>query len=420
VSYEKKLMEMKKLLKKSDGNKKTEQNNIFIAPASPPYEQLWLDAGLVKEKNKFGFIYKRVVNYSKDYQHGNIVLAQLKETIELWEESGEQHPLAPDFTKPLLFFDTETTGLKGAGTLIFLLGFIEETVDGFTLTQYVLPGPDHEPAFLYATNLWAHKFTLVTYNGKSFDVPQLQTRWTMNRNILPALLEHAHIDLLHGSRRIWKEEILAFNLTSIEVEKLGFHREGDIPGFMAPIIYQDAVKSGNPNNLMKVLTHNEWDILSLVSLYIKATNLVLNVELKETAKTHTNIGKWFADLKSYDRGRQILESVINEYGADHPTTHYHFGFIMKRELANFDAVSAFEIAAEGLTGRLRIIALEELAKLYEHKIKDLEKAMVVTQQALVFLEEDINLTVRFRKRGQIEFKKREMRIFRKLFPGEAQ
>jgi len=194
VSYEKKLMEMKKLLKKSDGNKITEQNNIFIAPASPPYEQLWLDAGLVKEENKFGFIYKRVVHYSKDFQHGSMVLAHLKETIELWEESGEQHPLAPDFTKPLLFFDTETTGLKGAGTLIFLLGFIEETVDGFTLTQYVLPGPDHEPAFLYATNLWAHKFTLVTYNGKSFDVPQLQTRWTMNRNILPELLEHAHID----------------------------------------------------------------------------------------------------------------------------------------------------------------------------------------------------------------------------------
>ena len=62
--------------------------------------------------------------------------------------SGETHPLSPDFSKPLLFFDTETTGLKGAGTLIFLMGFIEQTGTSFKLTQYVLPGPDHETAFL--------------------------------------------------------------------------------------------------------------------------------------------------------------------------------------------------------------------------------------------------------------------------------
>src|SRR5690606_18609545 len=117
--------------------------------------------------------------------------------------------------------------------------------------------------FLYASRLWETKSTLVTYNGKSFDIPQVETRWTMNRTVLPPLLAHDQIDLLHGSRRIWKEEMGTFRLPAIEVEQLGFQREGDIPGHMAPIIYQDAVKNGRAELLMKVLLHNEWDILSL-------------------------------------------------------------------------------------------------------------------------------------------------------------
>ena len=63
------------------------------------------------------------------YKHGDIKLSRLSQTIEEWRESGEDHPLTPDFTKRLVFFDTETTGLKGAGTLIFLLGFIEQIED---------------------------------------------------------------------------------------------------------------------------------------------------------------------------------------------------------------------------------------------------------------------------------------------------
>ena len=66
-----------------------------------------------------------------------------------------------------------------------------------------------------------------------------------------------------------------FKLTAVEEEQLGFFREGDIPGHMAPIIYQDAVKNGRAELLMKVLLHNEWDILSLVTLYIRSTDLLL-------------------------------------------------------------------------------------------------------------------------------------------------
>ena len=93
---------------------------------APPYEEKWLAAGLIKEENIHGIVYKRVVEYDLNYKHGNIELSELQSAIDQWRDSGENHPLTPDFSKRLVFFDTETTGLKGAGTLIFLLGFIEQ------------------------------------------------------------------------------------------------------------------------------------------------------------------------------------------------------------------------------------------------------------------------------------------------------
>ena len=126
MSYEQKLMQMKKLLKKKPEAKvvpEVKEGNSCTAP----YEQQWLDAGLTKEENEHGIVYKRIVEYRSNYRHGDIVLSGLKATVDEWRKSGEEHPLSPDFAKPLLFFDTETTGLKGAGTLIFLMGFIEQT-----------------------------------------------------------------------------------------------------------------------------------------------------------------------------------------------------------------------------------------------------------------------------------------------------
>ena len=418
MSYEKKLMEMKKLVKKTVNEKPTQEKKKTLPP-SPFYEDKWLAAGLTKEVNSSGIVYRRTVKYDYTYKHGNIYLSELKNALKKWEGLDETHPLAPDLEKRLVFFDTETTGLKGAGTLIFLLGFIEQRENKFILTQYLLPGPDHESAFLYASGLWEHNLNLVTYNGKSFDIPQVETRWTMNRNSLPPLAPHAHIDLLHGSRRIWKEEVDSFSLVNIEEKKIGFYREGDIPGHLAPIIYQDAVKSGRIDSLMKVLKHNEWDILSLVALYIESTDLLFETT-RGTAISQTNIGKWFSDLKLFDRSSKVLEAVILEYGVEHPVTHFHFGFIMKRKLAVEEAISSFLIAADHLVGRQRIIALEELAKLYEHKVKDFEKALLYTRRAQQLLKEDPELTDRYRLRQKEEFQKREIRIVRKLFPGEAQ
>lgn len=421
MSYEAKLMQMKKLVKKKPPQAtEIETDRKHNIPSSPPYEEQWLSEGLVKEENEYGTVYKRVINYDLHYEHGNYQLAGLLHTVERWKEANEIHPLSPDLDRPLVFFDTETTGLKGTGTLIFLMGFIEYTPASFTLTQYVLPGPDHEAAFLYATNLWKTPMSIVMYNGKSFDMPQVQTRWTMNRDALPPLLKHTEIDLLHGSKRIWKNEMETFKLTAVEEKQLGFFRDGDIPGYMAPIIYQDAVKNGRAEMLMKVLLHNEWDILSLVTLYIRSTDMLLDETTDTTSNAETNIGKWFTDLKSYGRSKEILQRVIVEYGNDEPRAHFHIGFILKREGQYAEAIDSFLIAAYGLSGRERVIACEELTKLYEHRMKELHTALKWTMIAISVIAKETDISERFKIMMGNAFKHREMRLRRKLFPGEAQ
>ncbi|MCG7343066.1 ribonuclease H-like domain-containing protein [Sporosarcina sp. ACRSL] len=422
MSYEAKMMAMKKLLKKKapEAEKKANDSPKRQTPPPPPYEKKWLAAGLTKEENEYGVVYKRTVVYEPHHQHGKYTLSGLLDTVERWRESQEIHPLAPDFKQPLVFFDTETTGLKGTGTLIFLMGFIEYTEDAFTLTQYVLPGPDHEAAFLYASKLWKTPMSIVMYNGKSFDMPQVQTRWTMNKDSLPKLLKHTEIDLLHGSKRIWKNEMDTFKLTAVEEEQLGFYREGDIPGHMAPIIYQDAVKNGRAELLMKVLLHNEWDILSLVTLYIRSTDLLLQGDAFSSANAQTNIGKWYTDLKSFSRSKDVLMDVIAEYGTEEPRAHFHIGFLLKKEGRYTEAIESFTIAAAGLKGRERIIAFEELAKLFEHKMKEPKKALHYTKEAIRYLKHETDVTNRFKARMGNEFTHREIRLQKKLFPGEAQ
>ncbi|WP_025784849.1 ribonuclease H-like domain-containing protein [Sporosarcina sp. D27] len=421
MSYEQNLMKMKGLLKKAKADSSTQKETSKIVQASSPsYESQWMAAGLEKETNQYGTVYKKVVDYDESYTHGRYQLTELTATLQKWKSSGERHPLAPDPDKRLLFFDTETTGLKGTGTLIFLIGLIEQRGNGFRMTQYVLPGPAHEAAFLYATGLWEKPVTLVMYNGKSFDVPQLDTRWTMNRNLLPPLPKHDQIDLLHGSRRIWKHEMESFKLPAVEEEQLGFVREDDMPGYLAPIIYQDAVKNGRAEMLMKILLHNEYDILSLVTLYIRSTELLLQEELSGTAISQTNIGKWYADLKSHSRATAVLEQVIEEYGTQHPTTHFHFGFLLKREGKFKESLEAFGVCMTKSTGRERIIALEEMAKILEHKNKDCTKALQLCGVAKGLLARDSSLSASFSKRMIAEFTKREMRLKRKLFPGQAQ
>lgn len=420
MSYENKILQMKKMLgKKTEKPKANESKPAFQKPKIPSYTPQWEQAGLTRVDNEFGIVFLRKVHYPRTYQHGHYQLQEFFNAVAKWQHAEFSHPYALNEEECVLFFDTETTGLKGVGTQIFLLGFLEVTEEDFVLTQYVLADPAHEAALLFESKLWQKTATVVTYNGKSFDWPQLETRWTLNQKVLPKLRTQRQIDLLHSSKRLWKNDMERMKLKSVEEEKLGFLRKDDIPGFLAPIIYLDAVKSGVPDALMKVLLHNEWDLLSLITLYVHSTNLLFEEMDDESVTTYTNIGKWYADLKEGAKSVQVLEKVTSQFNElEAGDAQFHLAFQLKRNKQFNEAIDAFVASLHFVESRKKIQALEQLAMLYEHQLKDFQQAIRYTIQGIEFLAGVEDLREEQKKKWEILFKKRLQRLNRrKIFPG---
>lgn len=413
MSYENKILQMKKLLKKNNTQQVIEKEP-FLKPDVPNYAEMWQDAGLEMIENDFGVVFLLEKHYPLEYKHGGIYLGELYDAFEKWQQTRNSHPISLTDANNLIFYDTETTGLKGVGTHIFLNGLLEESEDGFTLKQYVLADPSNEVAFLFESKFWQGKKTVITYNGKSFDWPQLQTRWTLNKKDLPPLKEHNHLDLFHGSKRIWKNDMARMKLTQVEEEKLGFTRLDDVPGYLAPIIYLDAVKSGQPDALLKVLQHNEWDLLSLLTLYVQATNLLCEGIAEESATTYTNIGKWYADLREIDRSEELLQQVTHQYSSDESANAYfHLGFQQKKQQNYIEARKSFQQALPYLQGRQQITALIELAKIFEHRDKNYEFALDMTNQAFKLVTESSLWSKESKISRLADMQKRKNRLERK-------
>ncbi|QBK25884.1 ribonuclease H-like domain-containing protein [Ureibacillus thermophilus] len=409
MSYENKIMQLKKML----GKKKTEEcpKPSYPKPEKPAHIDEWEKAGLSIVENDFGVLVKRQVRYPISYKHGRYKLEQFFHVVEKWEKANLEHPYAIHYGEKVLFFDTETTGLKGVGTHIFLLGLLEVDEEEFVLNQYVLADPANEAAFLFESKLWKQGYTIVTYNGKSFDWPMLQMRWTFHKNYLPKLQIPRQIDLFHSSKRIWKNHLEKVKLMKVEEEKLGFKRENDIPGFLAPIIYADAVKSGDATGLMKVLQHNEWDILSLIVLYIHSTKLLLDQQLQDEAITYTNIGKWYKDLKELKQSEQVLLTVTEHFDEKETgLAYYYLAFQQKRNKQFKESIVSFQKAIHTIDGRKKLEAYEQLAMLYEHQMKDVSKAMQYTIKGIEMLQESDFLSEKQKKSRLEKWDKRLQRL----------
>ena len=403
---------MKKLLGKAKSTE--EQKPKFMRPDEPAYVQQWTNAGLEKLENEFGILFKREVEYPFDYKHGHYRLEELFDVLEKWGEKNE-HPYKATLDDELVFFDTETTGLKGAGTHIFLLGFLTVDDDCFRLTQYVLADPSNEVAFLFESKLWHGGKTLVSYNGKSFDWPQIETRWTLNRAHLPPLKTQHHIDLLHSTKRLWKNDLQQMKLTKVEQDKLGFTRIGDIPGFLAPVIYLDAIKSGEASSLMKVLHHNEWDLLSLVTLYTHSSKLLFDQQLQESAITYTNIGKWHKDTKNRTLSSEVLEHVVANYKDDDAAlAKYFLAFDLKRKQQFEQAYQTFQEALPYLTMKEQLKTYEQLSMLAEHHVKNLSLAYTNVKRGIELAHAIHSWSDEQREKNMAKLQHRLKRIERKL------
>ncbi|MBN2083706.1 MAG: ribonuclease H-like domain-containing protein [Anaerolineales bacterium] len=213
-----------------------------------------------------GIYFLAEFGYAADWRHGGKPLAKLLETTPLPSFPGLPADMSP---ADMIFMDTETTGLAGgAGTLAFLVGTGYYTAEGFVLRQYFLPDPSGEAAMLEASlaEMESRK-TLVTFNGRAFDVPILQARAALRLRRLDALTGIAQFDLLIHARRLWKSRLESCALRNLETDLLDVRRSSeDVPGSLIPYLYREYLQTNDPNLMAGVLYHNAQDILSMATL----------------------------------------------------------------------------------------------------------------------------------------------------------
>jgi uncharacterized protein YprB with RNaseH-like and TPR domain len=212
--------------------------------------------------------------YSPGYRHGYVAVADAAPPVEGWSRLG----LLGGGETRCLFLDLETTGLAGgAGTYAFLVGLAWFDGCSFRVRQLFLASYAAERMLLQAVReLAASMSTVVTYNGKSFDLPLLETRYVMHRMTTP-FAEYPHVDMLHPARRLWRgsaETEGTCRLTQLEQVLCGHQREGDVPGFEIPARYFHYVRTGDARPLEAVLEHNRLDLLSLALLTARAAHLL--------------------------------------------------------------------------------------------------------------------------------------------------
>jgi hypothetical protein len=285
--------------------------------------------------------------------------------------------------------DTETTGLSGGtGTLAFLVGlgtFQAERRKSkgttFHLRQFFLRDPDEEAAMLSAlSDLMQDRQALVTFNGRGFDLPLLQTRYTLAR-MRPAWLSLPHLDLLMPSRRVWRDRLVSCALASLELNVLGVRRtHEDVPSFMIPQLYLDYLRTGDAGDMARVIYHNRYDILSMVTLAALLCRIFDNPFEQATHPADlVSLGKWYDDLGLTEQAERAFRAVtVPGETRSHALTH--LGWLLKRQERREQVVAVWKELAGA--NPLDVTAHVELAKHYEWHADNLEQALAWTQAAL--------------------------------------
>ena len=294
------------------------------------------------------------------------------------------------------FIDTETTGLSGgAGTYAFLIGVGRFTQDEFHLSQFFMRDPFEEPAQLAAMEEFLSPCqALVTYNGKAFDIPLLSTRYT-SHGWQPPFAGFSHIDLLHLSRRLWRDRLPSRTLGNIEASILGTLRsEADVPGWMIPQLYFDFLRSGDAQPLSGVFYHNAMDVISLAALLNHSANLLSDplmfasehgIDLLSLARLFEDLGDLSMATRLYMHGLEHADVIENRIpGEVYLRAIERLAAIHKRNHHLTEAVSLWEQAARFE----HIQAHVELAKFYEHTQRDYAQALYWTQIAISLLDSD--------------------------------
>src|SRR5438046_2559061 len=283
-----------------------------------------------------------------------------------------------------LFLDTETTGLSGgSGTYAFLVGIAWWEGGGLEIEQFFLREQSEERALLFALQeRIAEHPVLITFNGKSFDWPLLETRYRMSRKI-SSPTPRAHLDFLHPARNLWRLRLGSVRLSQLERHVLGWERGMDVLSGLIPQIYFDYLRGGPPERLVPVLNHNQMDLRGLAALSSRTLSLLSDAEnLGQDGLELFGVSRICEKRREHTRARKLYEkSIASVLPAETDrAARRSLALLAKRE-GDFEL--ACELWKDALgNSRHGYEAYEQLAIYYERNARDPEQARQVVRQAL--------------------------------------
>jgi len=346
----------------------------------------------------FGDSFVRENYFPQDYRCGEVELFQIFQSSAKTISSLARDDRLKDIDiNKTVFLDTETTGLAGgAGTYIFLIGAGYFEGDQFCVRQYFMRDFNEERALLSAVNELLSKYeAIVSYNGKTFDVPLIQSRFIMSGMKLN-LKNPGHFDLLYPARRLWKRRLENCSLSTVERDILGVIREDDVPGYLVPEIYFRYLKTKDARALKQVFEHNLQDILSLVALVSRMCFLVEDpLNNTEYGMDIFSIAKMFDEERRYEQSTRYYTEALKHNLTEEETLEILrlVSFAHKRQGKWEEAEKIWKEIIER-SREFIYYPYEELAKYYEHHLKDYQKAETIVEEALnieenIFLKEKL-------------------------------
>ena len=295
-------------------------------------------------------------------------------------------PFACPADRPLVFLDIETTGLSGgAGTYAFLVGCGVFDQGTFRTWQVFMGAHGAERALLDTLAAYLGEAgAIVTFNGKTFDVPIIETRYLYHRLAFP-LGGLPHLDMLHTARRLWRGEG-SCALQALEQGLLGVSREDDVPGAEIPSRYLQYIRTGDARPLAPVLNHNRLDLLSLAVLTARAVRIAgEGPEAAGDPGERLGLGGLYDRAGLHARAAECYGAAAAD--ATDPGVRLEalrrLALRLRREHRYHEAAKTWQelLAIGGGGSAAERQALEALAVYHEHRSRDLDAACTFAARA---------------------------------------
>jgi len=351
-------------------------------------------------------------DFTHDFRCGEMALADVLNipTYPAHLLSRDERLKELDFRRAL-FLDTETTGLTGGtGTFAFMVGVGFFQGDRFSVHQFFMRDYSEERASLSLLKDVIDSFQfLVTFNGRQFDIPLLETRFILSR-MMTKIREMPNFDLLYPSRKIWKGAYENCRLATLESRLLGVERTDDIPSEWIPSLYFEYIQTRDPRKISRVFYHNQMDILSMVGLAARIHLVYHDPQAAQPRKgiEHFALGRLFWEHGQREKAIPCFEIALKRCNDDLSWDVMKWLSMAFKKTGQGEKARSLWEEMLGRPYKKEIFPYIELAKYHEHRLKDWDRAMAYVDEALSLIpsQRQAEIDLLQHRRQRLEQKKR--------------